>query len=297
MLEQLAQRRHRLAGARGGVLRAARHHAVHEAHPPARAGDRRPARLAGGCSSRAAPSTAVAHTRRDAPARERRRPLQHPQHRHLPVAAAAAPADGAAAGRRPGDASGRKFRVNPLGADLQLFRRARDRGRHQPSRRADQRARAAVGAADGAGRAGGAGQHGAGAGRACSTTTTAPAKAWCCCAPAIRRRRCPSSDDPHLRPARHPRRRRQRHRLEPRGGGARRHHRRRSRARPRAAGRGRPTDRCWRPSTTARRARSAAANTSARPQGDELARSQQTVGDGGAAAAASSTPLPPAAGC
>ena len=44
----------------------------------------------------------------------------------------------------PGDATGRKFRFNPLGADLQLFRRAADRGRHQPSRRAGQRAGAAV---------------------------------------------------------------------------------------------------------------------------------------------------------
>ena len=101
MLEQLAQRRHRLAGARGRVLRAPRHHAIHEPHPPARAGDRRPARPARGCLREGGAFNALAHTRRDAPARERRGPLQHPQHRHLPVAAAAARPDGAAAGRRP----------------------------------------------------------------------------------------------------------------------------------------------------------------------------------------------------
>ena len=44
----------------------------------------------------------------------------------------------------PGDASGRKFRFNPLGADLQLFRHAADRGRHQPLRRTDQCAGAAA---------------------------------------------------------------------------------------------------------------------------------------------------------
>ncbi len=58
MLEQLAARRHRLAGARGRVLRAAGHHPVHEAHPPARAGDRRPARHRARPSGPAAPSTA-----------------------------------------------------------------------------------------------------------------------------------------------------------------------------------------------------------------------------------------------
>ena len=50
-------RRHRLAGARGRVLRAARHHAIHEPRPAARAGHRGPALHAGACSSRAARST------------------------------------------------------------------------------------------------------------------------------------------------------------------------------------------------------------------------------------------------
>ncbi len=42
VLEQLAARRHRLARARGRVLRAARDDAVHEPHPPAGRGDGRP---------------------------------------------------------------------------------------------------------------------------------------------------------------------------------------------------------------------------------------------------------------
>ena len=124
MLEQLAQRRHRLARARGRVLRAARHHAVHEAHPLARRGHGRSARSAGRFSASAAPSTAL------------RTPPRCAGRRAAP-AATTFPTSASSCGDcgrislttlplvpDPGDAIGRKFRVNPLGADLRLFRNA-----------------------------------------------------------------------------------------------------------------------------------------------------------------------------
>ena len=116
-------RRDRLAGARGRVLRAARDHAVHEPHPAARAGDSRPALATRRCSGRAARSTAVAHTA------EMRRPESGVGRYNIPnigiflwrlqpLRLTAVPLT-----PDPGDTSGRKFRVNPLGADLPLFRR------------------------------------------------------------------------------------------------------------------------------------------------------------------------------
>ena len=81
----------------------------------------------------------------------------------------------------PGDASGRKFRVNPLGADLQLFRRAADRnGDISHLAEPVNVPEPLISAADGAG--------GAGRQRAVPADARArrrlwrAAKAWCCCA-------------------------------------------------------------------------------------------------------------------
>ena len=91
---------------------------------PQAAGDRRPARRADGSRS-AAPYQAgafdgVAHTAEMRRIATRRRPLQHPERRHLPVAARR-PADGPLAARGRRTATGRRFRFDPLGADMPLF--------------------------------------------------------------------------------------------------------------------------------------------------------------------------------
>ena len=95
----------------------------------------------------------------------------------------------------PGDASGRKFRFNPLGADLPLFRRAGDRRRRSAHhRRAGQCAGPAVDVRLMA-LASGAQAAPRPTPTRGSTTTTARARAWCCRArtPIRRSRRCRSS--------------------------------------------------------------------------------------------------------
>ncbi len=113
---------HRLAGACGRVLRAAGDHAVHE--PPARAcpGDTRPARHRGAAGARRRLQHARPH-RRDAPPRAGQGRFNIPnigiflwRIEALPLTRVPLVAD-------PGDASGRRWRINPLGADLALFRR------------------------------------------------------------------------------------------------------------------------------------------------------------------------------
>ena len=88
--------------------------------------------------------------RRDAAARTGEGTLQHPQHRHLPVAHRGA-ADSRACrwSPHPGDASGRRWRLNPLGADLALFRRPVTEASIDVLAATGQRARAAEGACDG----------------------------------------------------------------------------------------------------------------------------------------------------
>ena len=73
--------------------------------------------------------------------------------------------DGAAAGRRSRRCQRPQVPRQSAGRRPAAFPPRPHRGRHQPSRRADQRARAPVGAADGAGREGRPGQHRAGTGR------------------------------------------------------------------------------------------------------------------------------------
>ena len=80
----------------------------------------------------AAPSRPPPHRRRAAH-RERPRPLQHPQRRHLPVASRRLSRTRAAPAVRAAD---RRYRVSPLGHDLPLFNRPGRRGRDHASRRA-----------------------------------------------------------------------------------------------------------------------------------------------------------------
>ena len=97
------RRRHRLAGARGRVLRAARGDAVHEPRPRARGGDDRPAQRGPPRAVGDVPGGRVRHVlahRRHAPDRLALEALQHPERRHLPLARAGAPARARAARRR-----------------------------------------------------------------------------------------------------------------------------------------------------------------------------------------------------
>ncbi len=97
------RRRHRLARARRRVLRAARDDAVHEPRAPARSGDRRPAGRGAPRARRHVPGWSVRLVRphrRDAARRRALGSLQHPEHRHLPVARGVAPSHALAARRR-----------------------------------------------------------------------------------------------------------------------------------------------------------------------------------------------------
>ena len=135
-------RRHRLAGARGGVLRAARDDAVHEPRAAARAGDRRPALDADACCGSAARSTRWRTPPRCGGPETGSGRYNIPNvgiflWRLQPFRLSDVPLV-----PDPGDATGRKFRFNPLGADQPLFRLPRDRDADLAHRRAGQRARA-----------------------------------------------------------------------------------------------------------------------------------------------------------
>ena len=83
------------------------------------------------------PFDTASRTRRRAPDRARRRALQHPQRRHLPLADRLLPATRLA---RPCASAARRFRFSPLGHDMPAVHPPRDRGGDHPPRRADQRA-------------------------------------------------------------------------------------------------------------------------------------------------------------
>ena len=233
-------RRHRLAGPRGRVLRAAGDDAVHEPRPAARGGDGRPARRGPARARRhlpwPAPSTTSPTPPRCGASASRVGPLQHPQRRHLPLARRAPAAGALAAGR--GGRLRAPLPLRPAGQRRAALRRAADRDRDHPHRRAVRRPAAA--------------RPRAGS-RRISPPTTAPA-ARCCWRSRPRAATDPvaSADDPRLRPLRRPGRP---GRLGARAA-ARRHARRaRPRARPgRLRGaRPPPARRGWRASTTGRR--------------------------------------------
>ncbi len=132
-------RRHRLAGARGRVLRAARDDAVHEPRPPARGRDGRAAPTPSGSSSAGAPRTARSTISRTRPrcggSLRACGPLQHPQRRHLPVACAGAARRALADRRRRTSRSGAGASIRSASTASSSRRRApRRRSRTSPSR-------------------------------------------------------------------------------------------------------------------------------------------------------------------
>ena len=216
--------RHGLARARRRILRAARHHAIHESHATARAGHRA-VRSQRAMLTRPRPlQFRLAHTV------EVRRPGGRAAATTFPMSASSCGACVLTACRRCRwspirmTPAGRRMRVNPLGADLRLFRRPTP-NRVSRSRRAEERAGSA---ADSRIRTAGACGHrhhatkwtasddyGAGRSVVLVARRRGPAAAQRRCRTS-RRSRC-HAGGAHRRPARCVRRWRQLHRLGPRG--------------------------------------------------------------------------------